>query len=81
MAFDLLVVLLLIAANGVFAGAEIAVLSLRKTRLQELVELDVVAADHEFDGHRAPHCSGDCRIRTSPRVSCIAIARPAGRRA
>lgn len=38
MAFDLLVVLLLIAANGVFAGAEIAVLSLRKTRLQELVE-------------------------------------------
>ncbi len=38
MALDLLVVVLLVVLNGVFAGAEIAVLSLRKTRLQELVE-------------------------------------------
>jgi putative hemolysin len=33
-----LVILALVALNGMFAGAEIAVLSLRKTRLAELVE-------------------------------------------
>jgi len=37
MLLDLFVVLLLIAANGLFSGAEIAVLTLRKTRLAELV--------------------------------------------
>lgn len=35
---DILIIILLILANGVFAGAEIAVIALRKTRLQELVE-------------------------------------------
>jgi len=44
MALDLVVVLLLVVLNGVFAGAEIAVLSLRKTRLQELVEADAPGA-------------------------------------
>jgi magnesium and cobalt exporter, CNNM family len=37
-AVELLVVLLLILANGVFAGAEIAIIALRKTRLAQLVE-------------------------------------------
>ena len=36
--FELLVILLLVLANGVFAGAEIALLSMRKTRLRELVD-------------------------------------------
>ncbi len=35
---EALIVLVLILFNGVFAGAEIAILSLRKTRLAELVE-------------------------------------------
>jgi putative hemolysin len=35
---ELFVILALIALNGVFAGAEIAIVSLRKTRLQQLVE-------------------------------------------
>ena len=35
---ELLVVLALVAANGLFAGAEIAVLTVRKTRIAELVE-------------------------------------------
>ncbi len=35
---ELLIIFLLILLNGVFAGAEIAILSLRKTRLAELVE-------------------------------------------
>ncbi|MFO0604540.1 MAG: hemolysin family protein [Polyangiales bacterium] len=38
MLFELLIVFALMALNGVFAGAEIAVLSVRKTRLAELVE-------------------------------------------
>ncbi|WP_157601367.1 CNNM domain-containing protein, partial [Stigmatella aurantiaca] len=29
---------MLVLANGIFAGAEIAIISLRKTRLRELVE-------------------------------------------
>lgn len=33
---DILIILALVLANGIFAGAEIAVLSLRKTRLAEL---------------------------------------------
>jgi putative hemolysin len=37
MATELLIVLLLVLANGVFAGAEIAILSVRKTRVQERV--------------------------------------------
>lgn len=37
MLLDVLVVLVLILANGLFSGAEIAVLTLRKTRLAELV--------------------------------------------
>jgi putative hemolysin len=36
--FEFLVVLALVIANGVFAGAEIAVIALRKTRLAQLVE-------------------------------------------
>lgn len=36
--FEILIILALILLNGVFAGAEIAILSLRKTRLAELVE-------------------------------------------
>jgi putative hemolysin len=35
---DLIIVVLLILVNGLFAGAEIAVLTVRKTRLQELVD-------------------------------------------
>ena len=35
---ELLIILALVVANGVFAGAEIAVLSVRKTRLRELAE-------------------------------------------
>ena len=35
---ELLIVLALIVANGVFAGAEIAVVSLRRTRVAQLVE-------------------------------------------
>jgi putative hemolysin len=35
---EILVILLLVLANGVFAMAEIAVISVRKTRLQELAE-------------------------------------------
>ena len=38
MAVQILVILLLMLLNGVFAGAEIAVLSVRKTRLAEIVE-------------------------------------------
>ena len=37
---ELFVILALIAVNGVFAGAEIAIVSLRKTRLQQLVDAD-----------------------------------------
>ncbi|MDP2305971.1 MAG: hemolysin family protein [Pseudomonadota bacterium] len=36
--FEILVIFALVLLNGVFAGAEIAVLSLRKTRLAELVD-------------------------------------------
>jgi putative hemolysin len=35
---ELVVILCLVLANGVFAGAEIAIVSIRKTRLQQLVE-------------------------------------------
>ncbi len=41
---ELFVILALIAVNGVFAGAEIAIVSLRKTRLQQLVESGRVGA-------------------------------------
>src|SRR5262245_19526775 len=41
---ELFVILALIALNGVFAGAEIAIVSLRQTRLQQLVEADRVGA-------------------------------------
>jgi len=37
MASDLLIILALMLANGLFAGAEIAVLSVRKTRLREFI--------------------------------------------
>jgi putative hemolysin len=35
---ELLVILLLVLANGIFSGAEIAVITMRKTRLRELAE-------------------------------------------
>lgn len=35
---EALIILILILANGVFSGAEIAVISLRKTRLRELID-------------------------------------------
>lgn len=38
MVSELLIILVLILLNGVFAGAEIAILSVRKTRLAELLE-------------------------------------------
>jgi len=41
---ELFVILALIAVNGVFAGAEIAIVSLRKTRLQQLVDSARVGA-------------------------------------
>src|SRR5262245_38767473 len=41
---ELIVIFALIVANGVFAGAEIAIVSLRKTRLQQLVDADRVGA-------------------------------------
>lgn len=44
MPWDLLVIALLILLNGVFAGTEIAVLSIRKTRLSELVEQKIRGA-------------------------------------
>src|SRR5688500_8514011 len=37
MVFDFLILLALLAGNGIFSGAEIAILSIRKTRLQEFV--------------------------------------------
>jgi putative hemolysin len=37
-ALELLIVLALVLANGVFSGAEIAIISLRKTRLAQLVD-------------------------------------------
>lgn len=37
LAFELLVMLVLVLVNGVLSGAEIAIVSIRKTRLQELV--------------------------------------------
>jgi putative hemolysin len=40
---EVLVILLLVIANGVFAGAEIAIVALRKARIEELAE----------EGHRA----------------------------
>ncbi len=36
--FELVVILVLVVANGVLAGAEIAIVALRRTRLQKLVE-------------------------------------------
>jgi putative hemolysin len=36
--FEVAVILALVLANGVFAGAEIAIISLRKTRLEQLVD-------------------------------------------
>src|SRR5262245_18380517 len=41
---ELIVILALMVVNGVFAGAEIAIVSLRKTRLQQLVDADRVGA-------------------------------------
>src|SRR5262245_31650172 len=41
---ELFIILALIVANGVFAGAEIAIVSLRHTRLQQLVEQSRVGA-------------------------------------
>jgi putative hemolysin len=41
---ELITILALIVANGVLAGAEIAIVSLRHTRLQQLVEEDRVGA-------------------------------------
>jgi len=41
---ELVIILALIIANGVFAGAEIAFVSLRPTRLQQLVEANRVGA-------------------------------------
>jgi putative hemolysin len=38
LALDLLIILLLIAANGLFSGAEIAIVSARRHRLQQLAE-------------------------------------------
>jgi putative hemolysin len=35
--FELMIVLVLVLVNGLFSGAEIALLSVRKTRVQELV--------------------------------------------
>ena len=41
---ELIVILALMVVNGVFAGAEIAIVSLRQTRLQQLVEANRVGA-------------------------------------
>ena len=41
---ELFVILALIVANGIFAGAEIAIVSLRRTRLSQLVEAGKVGA-------------------------------------
>lgn len=41
---DLLIVIALVLANGVFAGAEIAIIALRKTRAQELLDEGVGGA-------------------------------------
>lgn len=44
MTTELLIILVLVLLNGIFAGTEIAVVSLRKTRLRELVETGSRAA-------------------------------------
>ncbi|HEY8210429.1 MAG TPA: hemolysin family protein [Myxococcaceae bacterium] len=44
MALELLIIVGLTIANGLFSGAEIALLSVRKTRLRELVERNVAGA-------------------------------------
>jgi putative hemolysin len=36
--FEIAIILALVVANGVFAGAEIAIISIRKTRLEQLVD-------------------------------------------
>jgi putative hemolysin len=41
---DLLIVIALVIANGIFAGAEIAIIALRKTRAQELLDEGVGGA-------------------------------------
>jgi len=41
---ELIIILALVVVNGVFAGAEIAIVSLRHTRLQQLVEANRVGA-------------------------------------
>jgi putative hemolysin len=44
MVLEFSIILLLILINGIFSGAEIALVALRKTRLQELIERGVIPA-------------------------------------
>lgn len=51
---EIIIVVALIVANGIFAGAEIAVISLRKTRIQALVEAKRAGAKALATLRRAP---------------------------
>lgn len=51
---EILIILALVLLNGVFAGAEIAILSLRKTRLGELVESGSTSAKAIADLRQNP---------------------------
>lgn len=51
---ELLIILLLVLLNGVFAGAEIAMLSIRRTRLNELLEERRAPAQAVMDLRRDP---------------------------
>lgn len=64
MTTDLLVVLVLMLLNGVFAGAEIAVLSVRKTRIAELLQ----------DGHRGARAVHWLRHRPERFLATVQIA-------
>ncbi len=52
--FEVAVILLLVLINGVFSGAEIALLSVRRTRVQELVDEGRLGARSVADLRRQP---------------------------
>src|SRR5688572_28302042 len=60
---ELLIILALIAVNGVFAGAEIALVSVRKTRLQELVD----------GGNRGAQAAVDLRAKPERLLATVQI--------
>ncbi|HYD43290.1 MAG TPA: hemolysin family protein [Anaeromyxobacter sp.] len=59
--FELLVVLALVLANGVFSGAEIAVISLRRSRIAQLVE----------EGRRGARALRELRDQPEPFIATV----------